>query len=249
MPVCNKCNIEKPLDQYFKEIKKSNGRTYYKKYCNDCFRKQSRDWKAKNKVKKNQVIELPQPKEIIQPVVLKLEPEVLVIPDGYKECDTCKITKTKIDFYHSQRGKAFKNCKECHVKHYKEKIVDKQKNNGGSERIINKPDTYVDRYQKEQTFWLMELLGWTYNDNGVWSKEGIKDKDKVWTNIKTKPKVKRYINYNGGRKILPVHNKIDEVIQKYNEGIDFYELAYIYGCSHTTIRKIINSHYDDKGSS
>ena len=246
MPVCNKCLVDKPQDQYYKEFRW--GKYYYKKYCLDCFRKQSRDWKLRNKLKKQELIELPQPKEIIQPKVPELQPVILEVTDGYKECCYCKEIKPLINFYHSPKGTPFKNCKQCHVKHYREKIVENNKDKGGSERISYYPNTYVDQYQKEQTFWLMELLGWTYNDNGVWSKEGIKDKNKVWTNVVTTRK-KRNVNMTGGRKRLPVHKKVDEVIKDYNNGINFYELGDIYDCSHTTIRKLVKDYYDGKTTS
>jgi Mor family transcriptional regulator len=244
MPVCNKCFIDKPQQEYYKEFRW--GKFYYKKYCLDCFRKQARDWKLRNKLKKEQLIELPQQEKIIQPEVPELQPEVLHVQDGYKKCGTCEITKSKEDFYHSPKGTPFKNCKDCHVKNYKEKIVENNKDKGGSERVPYYPNQYADKYQKQQTFWVMELMGWTYNDNGVWSKEGIKDKNKVWKNlIETKRKIK-YPNYRGGRKILPVYNKIEEVIKDYNDGNDFYELADIYECSHTTIRKLVKEYYDGK---
>jgi Mor family transcriptional regulator len=240
MPICNKCFIDKPQDQYYREFRW--GKYYYKKYCLDCSRKQAREYK----LKKDKLIELPQQEKIIQPVVPELQPDVFITPDNSKECFTCEVVKPLTDFYHSTRGTTFKNCKQCHVKHYREKIVENNKDKGGSERVSYYPNTYVDQYQKEQTFWIMELMGWTYNDNGVWSKEGMKDKDKVWTNIDETNKKKKYQNYNGGRKILAVHSKIEDVIRDHNNGNNFFDLADIYNCSHTTIRKLIKDYYDEK---
>lgn len=236
MPVCSKCSIDKPIDQY--AIDKQPNKIYRKRYCNDCFRKQSRDWKKQNRVKKKQLIELPQPKEIIEPVVLELQP-------GYKICFTCNEIKSFEQYYHSRYGTAAKNCKSCVSEKSKATIKEKTRQNGGSERVPHPPNEYADEEQKEQTFWVMKLMGWTYNDNGVWSKEGFKDKNKVWYKFEEKVKPKRPANINGGRKILPVHKKVNEVIQKHKEGYGFYDLAYIYECSHTTIRKIINNHNDE----
>ena len=92
----------------------------------------------------------------------------------------------------------------------------------------------------------MELMGWTYNDNGVWSREGIKDKNKVWVNIDEKNKKKKGGNRSGGRKRLSIHSKIDDVMRDYKNGNDFFELADIYECSHTTIRKLIKDYLDEK---
>jgi len=48
--------------------------------------------------------------------------------------------------------------------------------NGGSEKISPKPNTYKDKYQKEQTFMVMRILGYTYNEEtGVWTKPGVKE--------------------------------------------------------------------------
>lgn len=95
----------------------------------------------------------------------------------------------------------------------------------------------------------MKLMGWTYNDNGVWSKEGFKDKNNVWYKFKEKKKLVLRRNNNTGRKFAKVHNYTEEVIRKHEEGLDFYELSYIYSCSHTTIRKLVKNYYDEKRSS
>lgn len=247
MPVCTKCFIDKPQEEYYKEVRKENGRTYYKKYCLDCFRKQSRDWKLKNRLSKKKMIEVPIQEEIIQPVVPELQPEVLEIPEGYKKCSDCNEVKPFDDFYKSNLNKLYKNCKICYVRKNRAAVLENQKQNGGSERVPYYPNDYADEYQKEQTFWLLKLLGWTYNDNGVWSKEGIKDKDKKWYIFKEGPKrPKKRTGNNTGRKFATVHKHTEELILKHKEGIDFYELGNIYGCSHTTIRKIVKKYYDEK---
>lgn len=228
MPVCNKCNIEKSIEEYSKEFR--NGKTYYKKYCTECFRKQARDWKLRNKLIKTQQEPVPTPEPII--------------PDGYKQCSDCnEIKSIDTDYYKSSLNKPYKNCKKCYLKRNREGILDNQKVNGGSERVCYYPNMYTDEYQKEQTFWLMELLGWKFNKNGVWSKEGVKDKNKKWYIFEESPKKpKRNVSNNTGRKFAGVHKHTDEVILKHKEGLDFYELADIYECSHTTIRKIVKEY-------
>lgn len=221
--VCNKCKVDYPIEKFDTYFHSGHNKHFTRKICNPCMRIGYKEYKLKVKL-------------LSQPI------PVPVIPDDWKQCSCCNKYKCLDDFYHSPKGTAFKNCKECHVINYKKKVIENSKDRGGSERVSYYPNTYVDKYQKEQTFWVMELMGWTYNDNGVWSKEGIKDKDKVWTNV-IPTKKKRTGNMTGGRKRLPIHKKVDEVIRDYNEGNNFFDLATIYGCSHTTIRKLIRDYY------
>ena len=158
------------------------------------------------------------------------------------------ILKCLDDFYHSLRGTPFKNCKECHVKHYKDKVIENRKDKGGSERVSYYPNTYVDIYQKEQTFWLMELLGWTYNDNGVWSKEGFKDANKKWNIFKeTVPaKKKRKRTTVVALKTNRILDSMSEIVEKKANGMSFHELADIYNVSHTTLRAAFRKYLDER---
>jgi hypothetical protein len=247
MPICTKCFIDKVIEEF--PLDKQPNKVYRKKYCIECFRKQSREWKLRNKDKKEKVKELPQPEKIIKPEVPESQPEVLIVPDRYKICTTCNEIKPHVDFYISSKGNVSKNCRECTHEKYRTTTRENIKNNGGSERVCNQPNKYVDEEQKKQTFWVMELMGWKYNDNGVWSKDGFKDKDKNWYLFKeTKKKVVRRTNDNTGRKFAEVYKHTDELIKKYYDGVNMYELAYIYKCSHTTIRKIIKEYRDGKRS-
>jgi hypothetical protein len=119
---------------------------------------------------------------------------------------------------------------------------------GGSERIPTKCNVYVDIYQKQQTFWLMQLLGWKFNDNGIWSKENIKDETGKWLIFNEQPKKRRYPNHRGGRKILPIHQKKEEIVKQYENGTTPHELSYIYKCSHTSIRKLLRDYYNERGT-
>jgi DNA-binding NarL/FixJ family response regulator len=85
--------------------------------------------------------------------------------------------------------------------------------NGGSEKISPKPNNYKDKYQKEQTFAVMKVLGYTYNEvTGIWTKPGVKeviDGKIVFPKIESK-KVRRdriKLSTETIRKIIEYKNK------------------------------------------
>jgi hypothetical protein len=88
-------------------------------------------------------------------------------------------------------------------------------------------------------------LGWSYTD-GVWWKKGFKTKDKVWECFVETPKQKRKGNNKGGRKVLAIHQQVEQIIKDYEKGMNYFDLADIYKCSHTSIRKLIRDYYDEK---
>ena len=236
MVVCNKCGIEKPITEYFKE-KKKNGKEYYKKYCLDCFRKQSRDWKAKRKLEKQLLKEIPKPKEIIQPEVLKSQIEVLEGTDGYKKCIVCEEVKEINEFTKSLLGKPYKTCKICtRIRHRKTTELNKNLS-GGSERVAYKPNQYYDEYQKAQTFEFLLLCGWKFTD-GIWWKEGIKNEDGTFINVKP-DKVRKKTKHQTNVRRLTIYENADKIMEYFRNGMPYKEIADIYNCSHTSIRRLI----------
>jgi hypothetical protein len=94
---------------------------------------------------------------------------------------------------------------------------------------------------------VLERLGWVFNeDTGIWSREGVKDKFGTWLNIIPRPKIKRRPDGVIVRKKHGVHKYIKEIVQQREDGVPVFDLAYIYCCSHTTIRTIINNYYREK---
>ena len=242
MPVCNKCNIDKPQDEYFKE--KKGEKYYYKKYCNDCFRKQSRDWKARNRVKKKQVIELPQPKEIVEPKVLELQP-------GYKECYECNQIKPLDKFYCNSYKNPIKKCKTCYNKQYKKSVDENNRERGGSERVPAKPNTYTDIYQKEQVFLVMKAFGWIFDEStGIWNKPGFKENGVFINIIPTGKKKRKSPSNGGGRKLKTgIYNNINEIIRLMEIGHTYSDIGEYYNCSHTMIRRVVSKYRDERRTS
>jgi hypothetical protein len=226
--VCIDCNIDKD-DKNFRKYTDKQGYTVQRRQCYSCLavRQKAREGK------------------IAQPRAYIKEPEVLEVEGVTKKCAECKKVLAVAYFYKGKLGTHFKNCKKCHValatKANQQSVLD----NGGSSRVPPKPNIFADNVQKSQTHQFLELCGWTYTD-GVWWKKGIKTKDKVWECFVEAPKQKRNGNNKGGRKTLAIHQQVDQIIKDYEEGINYFDLADIYKCSHTSIRKLIRDYYDEK---
>jgi hypothetical protein len=234
MKFCSKCKIQKPLTEYYTYFHSTQNKFRTRNICQDCMKKQKNEYKAKIRQEKLNLIQVPNQEEIIQPG----PPEL--IPDGFKECIDCKLILPLTDYYKNSKSNIpFRRCKKCqslvNKKGLKEAIELKRVECGGSERVPTKPNTYTDEYQKAQTFWIMELMGWTYNDNGVWSKDGIKDKDKFWVNVKKpvkppKPEIPKRTKWTAYGKQM---NELRE------QGMIFNDIAKIFGCSKPTVIKAV----------
>jgi hypothetical protein len=173
------------------------------------------------------------------------EEQQVIVPFGYQICSDCLIALPMIRFYKSSLGKAFKICKDCHKTKAASKIRENKNLNGGSERAMNRPDCWVDEYQKAQTHQFLQLCGWTYTD-GVWWKDGIKDKNNVWVNVIPTKKKRVLVRGTKGRTKLPIYENRDQIVKQYEAGVNYYDLAYIYKCSHTSIRHLVKSYYDER---
>jgi hypothetical protein len=106
--------------------------------------------------------------------------------------------------------------------------------NGGSERVPRKPNEYVDKYQKEQTFMVMQVLGYTYNEEtGIWTKPGVKeviDGKIVFPNIKKENRLGIY-------RTKLSSSIVKEIIEYRNRGWNNQKIADKLGISDTTVFK------------
>jgi hypothetical protein len=176
---CIICEQDKPISFFDTYVNSQNKRTYTRKQCSAC-------WKAKRRKP-----EVPRPpKEIIQPRASNEEIEALpikqVVPEGYKQCRTCKeVLPYATHFPPFSKKHTHPDCIPCR------RVIDKAKRDadriehlethGGSERIPPKPGTYADEYQKQYLFDVLTAFGWSYNDEKeLWYKEGFKTKDGEW---------------------------------------------------------------------
>jgi len=225
MKICSKCKEERNDDEYYTYWHSTQQKYRTRNVCLVCTKEQVRNYKRKVKEK---------------PIVVKEEPT--------QHCPCCKKDIPLTGYYESGKGVKGRYCISCIRKNQNERNYNKVMSEGGTERVSLKPNTYFDEYQKAQTFMVLERLGWVFNeDTGIWSKEGVKTKDNVWLNIIPQPRTKRRPNGVIVRKKHGVHNYIKDIIhQREVEGMTYEDLAYIYCCSHTTIRTIINNYYRGK---
>jgi hypothetical protein len=159
----------------------------------------------------------------------------------------CKEFKPTSEFYQNkQNGYYHTRCKKCHLEYSNKRQYEyyqkKYETCGGSEKVMVKPNNYMDKYQEAQTHWVMKVMGWTFNDNGVWSKEGIKDKDNNWVKI---PKQEKVIQLRKSRLQLK-DSDIKNIVELRKKGLLMREIAVIYKCSKTLIGQILMKQNEKK---
>lgn len=239
MKICSKCKLEKPDDQYYTYWHSRQEKYRTRRICQNCIKEQQKQIKSRLTKDKPKLIEEPIHEEIIQPDPPELIGEEYKDNTEYKYCKGCNTYKIiEGNFYTwGKLNRPQTLCKVCHNKksrqRTKEYFEHKRINNGGSERVKNRPNVYMDEYQKEQTFWIMNLMGWTFDEEtGVWWKEGIKDKFKQWDKIKNRVKVKPE---KQKRKIIDM----DKIVELKNRGFSNTQISDMLDYTQVTIRKYL----------
>lgn len=247
MNVCSKCNIEKPADQYYTYYHSTKQKCYTRRVCNSCFSNQQKAVKAKIRQDKLKL-------EQVHTIVTKLSTivsneEIDLFKDNplYKFCKQCKKTKLIETEYYLTTGtkRPQTMCKECHNEKHRQKMRayydNKYRENGGSERIIPRVGEYVDKWQEEQTRWLMNLLGWQYSEETkTWWKPGIKDQYNNWVNIIPQPKKPR-VRETKPRARTKVFD-VDKMVRLRNEGLTFDNIGTQMGWSKPSVIKYWKHH-------
>lgn len=246
MKICNKCNVEQDEKEYYTYYHSLHKKFYTRLICFTCIKKQSKDYRLKLKEQKQLLEQIPQQEKIIQPQVLKSQPDVL---EGQRRCYNCGEIKD-IKEYYSKR----KQCIICVRKqeniYRREESLKIKIDNGGSERIPQTPGLYADKYQEAQTREFLTLLGWIYDiDTKIWNKPGFKENGLF---IIIKPKEKKRKPGSGGvrkKRKSVVHNNVNEILKLLELGHSYTEVAEFYDCSITLIRKVVNIYKNEKRTS
>ena len=240
MKVCSKCKQEKSDDQYYTYFHSVQQKHRTRHICQECMKKQAKEYKTKIKEEKQKPNPTLNQEKIVDQITPKLTTEVFKDNPDYKKCKVCEEYLEKdIHFYKNKKSGYYHSlCKTCHNDKHREATQrfhqERKENNGGSERVKPKPNHYMDVYQREQTFWLMELLGWTFDEeSGVWWKEGIKDKNKNWNGIEKKEKIKR-----PGRKIVDY----EKIIDLHKRGFSNEEISIKLNYVLPTVKKYLRLH-------
>lgn len=190
---CNKCNVEKEDNHFATYWHSTQQKQRIRKECKDCFYKQ-RNERKRLKRKEDKLNKLSIPTEIIQPVVPELQPEPVIDyydTTDYKKCIGCNEILPKSDFYKQGTDSRFNRCKECINKQNRIDRQEELEEQGGSKQISPKPNTYKDKFQKQQVFEFLPLLGWKFNEQaGIWYREGFKNPDGTFVFIQKGRKTK-----------------------------------------------------------
>lgn len=152
---------------------------------------------------------------------------------NYHKCNTCAEWKTISNYYQTSEGKIYSNrCRPCTKKFDDEKRDRKLINNCGGEKVPPKPNVYTDKYQKQCTYEMMEILGYTFDEpTGIWVKAGykeIRDGKPFFPTIKS---------IRISRKMSPT--KFDKILMLREQGYSYEKIAEELDMSDTTVYKYL----------
>jgi hypothetical protein len=251
MKICTKCHQPKELDQFQKYWHSTQQKERTRAECTECLYKQRNERKRLKRLKSD-LIQISIPTEIVQPEVPELEPEILEdfsSNKDYKQCRTCKEWKTKDKFYlHKSKSKStYLDCKSCcnKVEAARAKVYRQQEleENGGSFRHYKEPNRWIDDIQRDATFDILKAIGWKFNEEkGIWWKEGIKNENGEFLNVK-KGQKRIYRKTKLIRKSRFTKEIIEDMKHLRNMGKTFQYIADKYECTLPTVYKWIN--YED----
>jgi hypothetical protein len=95
---------------------------------------------------------------------------------NYHKCNTCRDWKLIKEFYTSNDEIYSNRCRVCTKELDRTKRREYLEQSCGSEKVLMRPNKYMDEYQKNCTFNLMETLGYTFDEpTGIWTKPGVKE--------------------------------------------------------------------------
>jgi len=158
-----------------------------------------------------------------------MKKEKVYSPD-YFYCKRCDSYLEPEDFYPSKLKKKYINCKKCCSEVEKETYTYAKDNPCGSSRVPSKPNKFADEAQKNCTHEFLKLMGWKYNEiNGIWWREGFKDENGKFLNIK-------YSKHRTNKKITE-EMKL-EVVRLLKEGYMNKQIKVMTGVSLPSITQI-----------
>ena len=146
--------------------------------------------------------------------------------------------------YYAHRNECISCVNKKESIYRRKESLERRINNGGSERVKQTPGDYADIYQEQQVTEFLTALGWKLYPNGVWSKKGFKDENKVWEKPLKKYK-KENGNYHGSER-SPIYEKRDELLKLRASGMTYMKIGNIYNISPATVMRIIRDLYDKK---
>lgn len=165
--------------------------------------------------------------------------------DIEKECNTCHIVQP-IENYYNKKGKTGKIgkmpiCRNCYSNLYKRKNIKPPRS---EEKVKETPNLYWNELQRQDTFELMTLLGWKFNEeNKKWWKEGLKDSDGVFISLRKKARRKMQPN----KRRLFSNEQIKQIFDMDKRGLSQQKIALRMNTSQATIGNYLRR-YDYDGT-
>lgn len=169
MSCCTKCKIDKLPTEFQTYWHSTQNKERTRKICKSCFNEQKKIYRLNKKMLEQ----------------IPVDPELMYRDNpNYKKCTSCSTWKT-IDQYYKYKAKTFSKCIDCEREQSRREALEKLEDNGGSMRVKTQPNQYQDEYQRANTFELMTLFGYLFNEEkGIWYKEPWKTKDGEFPLIK-----------------------------------------------------------------
>lgn len=163
----------------------------------------------------------------------------------FRVCIVCNIEKPDTFFYKNQKQR----CKQCQNKYAYQKEL--ESGDGTRWQVRQNPNDYYNEAQRQETFDFMTKMGWTFTDGIWWNEKFGKSSDGTFNfpkaNVKPNKPKRKYYNTNGGTpKVFDLDIFVPTMIEYRAEGISYENIATIYGCSHTTIRRFIREYYEKR---
>jgi hypothetical protein len=249
--ICNKCNIDKELDQYYTYFHSVQQKWRTRKICLFCYNYQKR--KRRESIKEEKIIEpvpvsvsftpIPQPTPIPTPEPF-VETKVFIDMDT-KVCFTCKVEKPITDFYfHRKNNKVFTSCKRCESDKGNREYLQYIQDNGGSDKVRKYAGEWVDSYQQENVEGFLKVLGWKHNGKH-WYKEGVRSgEDGVWERMRGMKKYRKPVINKPTPVLDKLRTHVEDIIKLRKEGMDLGKIATIYNSSTPYITRVITEYYE-----
>jgi len=211
--MCTKCFIDKPSTEYQSYWHSTQQTTRTRKVCNSCYNEQKKQYRLNKKMLAK----------------LTIDPDILYKDNpNYRKCNSCNEWKPK-DYYYKYKSKMFAKCIDCERIVRRKVAEDKKIEQGGSIRIKNHPNQYVDEYQRDSVFKIMLAIGYQFNEEkGIWFKEPWKTRDGEFPLLKSNKKVKTIICEDVKERIIE--------LKKTNKTIA--EISDNFNLSYTSVWKI-----------
>lgn len=211
MSICRKCNYDLPRDNFATYYHSTQQKYRTRRVCIKCFNSQKAEYTAKKRKLLMEAI-TPEPTPTVTPSI------------EMKYCRYCDTMRPITNYYKQTLHK----CKTCISAEDKIFYVERRKAKGGSEKVLSKPNQYRDEFQRQQTFMVLEALGYTFNEeNGIWYKLPWKTETGEFPQIVTT----RY-KYQ-----KPTNKKKKFVFEQIDKGIPIKEIATAIEVNINTIYK------------